>query len=250
PNPPRRSRRRARRRSTGIRSPPVPEPAEHAQRAEGVPPAGLALAVLHLDVNLARVDVLERPPAVRIPMALDDADGLGDALVGLDPRVAQVIEAAQDVVVPPGRERELEPARVDHLAGRLPPEQPPFEQVLLASGARLGHQGRPADRPLVLEQALEDVDRRAERGHRRAVLDLAVPAAVAELLPEQPLDERRHVDAEVRAGRDDVAVDARLDLALEEPALGPRWVPPGAVAPGDVLAHAAEGHVGLVAVGI
>ena len=35
-------------------------------------------------MGLARVDVLERPAAVGIPIALDDADRLGDALVGLD----------------------------------------------------------------------------------------------------------------------------------------------------------------------
>ena len=58
-----------------------------------------------------------------------------------------------------------------------------------------------------------------------------------ELLTEEPLDERRHVHAEVRPGRDDVAVDARLDLALEEAVLLPRRIPPGAVTPGDVLAN-------------
>ena len=59
------------------------EPVEHAHRAERVPPARLALAVLHLEVGLARVDVLERPPAIGIPIALDDPDRLGDPLVGL-----------------------------------------------------------------------------------------------------------------------------------------------------------------------
>ena len=167
-------------------------------------------------VGLARVDVLERPAAVGIAIVLDDSDRLGHALVGPDLGVAQVVEPAQDVVVPPGREREPQPVGVDHLAGRLPTEQPALEHVLLAALAGLPDLGRAADRPLVLEQALEDVDRRPERRHRRAVLDLAVPAAVRELLAEQPLDERRHVDAEVGARRDDVAVDARLDLALEE----------------------------------
>ena len=56
-----------------------------------------------------------------------------------------------------------------------------------------------------------------------------------ELLTEEPFDERRHVDAEGRAGGDDVAVDARLDLALEEAVLLPRRIPPRAVAPRDVL---------------
>ena len=89
----------------------------------------------------------------------------------------------------------------------------------------------------------------AERRHRRASLDLAVPAAVRELLTEQALDERRHVDAEVRAGRDDVAVDARLDLALEESVVRPRRFEPG-IPPGDVLADEADGALGLFALGI
>ena len=120
--------------------------------------------------------------------------------------------------MPPVREREPEPIGVDHLAGRLAPEQPALEHVLLAAATGLPYPGRTADRPLVLEEPFEDVDRRPERRDGRAVLDLAVPAAIRELLPEEPLNERRHVDAEVRPGGDDVAVDARLDLASKK-----RW---------------------------
>ena len=149
--------------------------------------------------------------------------------------------------MPPGRERERQPGGVDHLAGRLPTEQPPLEQVRLAATPCRGHDRRAADRPLVLEQALQDVDRRPERGHGRAVLHLAVPTAVGELLSQEALDERRHVHPEVRAGGHDVAVDARLDLAVEEAVVGP-WVLPGrAVAPGDVLADQADGPLGLLA---
>ena len=66
------------------------EPVEDAPRTERIPPARLALAVLHLEVGLARVDVLERPPAVGIPIALDDPDRLGNAFLGLDLGAAQV----------------------------------------------------------------------------------------------------------------------------------------------------------------
>src|SRR5439155_19232953 len=205
------------------------EPVEDPQRAKRVPAARLALAVLHLEVALAPEDVLERPAAVGIPIALDGLDRLGDALVGLVAGVAQVVEPAQDVVEVPVRERELEPAGVDHFAGALPAEQPTLEHVFLTTPAGLPDPGRATDRPLVLEQALEDVDRRPERRHRCAVLDLAVPAAVRELLAEEAVDERRHVDAEIRASGDDVAVDARLDLALEEPVVGPGILPLGTV---------------------
>ena len=71
-----------------------------------------------------------------------------------------------------------------------------------------------------------------------------------ELLAEEPLDERRHVDAEIRTRRDDVPVDARLDLAIEEAVVLPRWIPPGAVTPGHVRADEADGALGLLARGI
>src|SRR5439155_8643996 len=137
-------------------------------------------------------------------------------------------------------EREPEPARIDHLAGRFPSEEPALEHVLLAAAPCRGHVRRAVGCALVFEQALEDVDRRPERRHRRAVLDLAVPAAVGELLAEEAVDELRHVDPEIRAGRDDIAVDAGLDLALEEPVVGPGIRPLGAVAPGHALADEAD----------
>ena len=59
----------------------------------------------------------------------------------------------------------------------------------------------------------------------------------------------RHVDAEVGTRRDDVAVDARLDLTLEKRVVGPRglevWVPPG-----DSLADEADRAPRLLALGI
>src|SRR5215213_8211757 len=102
----------------------------------------------------------------------------------------------------------------------------------------------------MLEQALEDVDGRPERRDGCAVLDLAVPAAVRELLGEEPVDERRHVDAEVRAGRHDVAVDAWLDLALEEPVLGPRGNEWSAIAPRDVLLDTCDRRARPVGLGV
>ena len=102
----------------------------------------------------------------------------------------------------------------------------------------------------MLEQTLQHVDRRAERRHRRAVLDLAVPAAVRELLTEEPVNESLDVLAEVRAGRDDVAVDARLDLAVEEPVVVPWGIHRGAALPGDALADATDCPPGLITLGI
>src|SRR4051794_31541707 len=113
-------------------------------------------------MRLALVDVLEQPAAVGISLGVDDRDRLGGALIGRLARVAEVVEAAQNVVEVPGRERELEPGRIDHFAARLSSEEASLEQVLLTAATRRCDLRRAADRPLVLEQTLEDVDRGPE----------------------------------------------------------------------------------------
>ncbi|MEZ5284867.1 MAG: hypothetical protein R2712_08675 [Vicinamibacterales bacterium] len=67
-----------------------------------------------------------------------------------------------------------------------------------------------------------------ERRADRSVLGLAVPAAVLQLLAEQTFDDGGDVQAEVGAERHGAAVDARLDLAVEEPL--PRVLPAAVVA--------------------
>ena len=64
--------------------------------------------------------------------------------------------------------------------------------------------------------ALEHPDGRVERPTHRAVLGLAVPAAILVLLADEALDDGMDVQPEVGALDDNHAVDARLDLALEE----------------------------------
>src|SRR5262249_55944160 len=75
---------------------------------------------------------------------------------------------------------------------------------------------RNAERLLEREQPFEHADRRVERRAHRAALGLAVPAAVRELFAQQAIDEPIAALAEIGAECDDPAVDARLDLALEE----------------------------------
>ena len=123
------------------RLPALREPVEHAHRAESVPATRRALAILHLEVRRALADVLEGPPAIRTPVALNDPDCLGDALVWPLAGIAQVVERPEDVVVVPVRERELEVAGVDYLARRLPTEQPALEHVLLAPASGRSHVG-------------------------------------------------------------------------------------------------------------
>ena len=124
-----------------------------------------------------------------VALRLDQLDRLGHALVGRDAGSAQVLESPQHVVVPPGREGEARPGGVDDLTGRPPPEETALEEVLLPAEAGLRHL-RPAPAgQFVLEQGFQHADRGVERRPRRAVRRLAVPAAVGQLLAEQPVDD-------------------------------------------------------------
>src|SRR5437762_1103516 len=97
-----------------------PSPAQDPQGAERVPAARPTIAVLEREIDLPRMAVLELPAPVRVSALLDDFDGLGQPRIGRVPiGRSKVLEAAQEVVEVPGRERELEPGRVDDLAGRF-----------------------------------------------------------------------------------------------------------------------------------
>src|SRR3989441_11870902 len=103
----------------------------------------------------------------------------------------------------------------------------------------------------MLQETLEDVDRRVERSAGRAILLLAIPPAIGHLLAEQPLDDACHVLAEVRAERNDASVDARFDLAREHGPTVPRgsWVVPRRVVANEayrvsrLVARRVEAHV-------
>src|SRR5262245_35930584 len=95
-------------------------------------------------------------------------------------------------------------------------EHAAFEKIVLAPASCFGDLGAAAGPTLVFAQSLEHADRRVERGARGAVLGLAVPAAVRQLLAEQPVDEMANVLTEIGPARRHLAVDARLDLTFEE----------------------------------
>jgi hypothetical protein len=63
------------------------------------------------------MEEVERPASVLVAARDHDFDGLTDAAVGFDSCIAQIIESAQDVVVPESREGEAQPAFVDDFAG-------------------------------------------------------------------------------------------------------------------------------------
>src|SRR5215470_6144150 len=197
-------------------------PAKHAQRAQGIPPARSALALVRLNRHHAGMHSLEQPSSVGAALGRDELDGLGHTLVRRDAGAAQVVKPAQYVVVPPCREGEALPRTValpialDRLARRPPTHEPPREQVFLPTETGLGRLPAACARPFVLEQGFQHADGGVERRPRRTVWCFAVPAAVWQLLSEQAVDDAPDVLAEVGADRGDLPIDARLDLAGKE----------------------------------
>ena len=72
---------------------------------------------------------VERPAPVLVAALNHGFDGLTDAAVRFDSCISQIIESAQDVVVPKRRERETEPAFVDDFAGSERAEHAALEQI-------------------------------------------------------------------------------------------------------------------------
>src|SRR6185437_669920 len=103
-------------------------PPEDAHGPERVPPARLAFAVIDREIQLAGMRVLQRPAPVRVTLGPDQPDRLGRPVVGGGAGRAQVVEAAEHVVVPERRVGELRPRSraaglavlLDRLAGRQP----------------------------------------------------------------------------------------------------------------------------------
>src|SRR5215831_4587354 len=195
-------------------------PLEHPERAEGVPAAWRARAVLKIEVDAARMDAVEQPPAVGLPLRPHDRYRLRHPGIGACARLPEVVERPQHVAVPVVRKRELEIRRLGDGPRALTAEQAALKQVLLTTAAGDAHLRGPAGRALELKQAVEHVDRGVEGGPHRSVLGLAVPAAVSEPLGQDPLDSRPGVHTEVRPGLDRPAVDAGLDLPVEVPLPG------------------------------
>jgi len=64
-------------------------------------------------------------------------DGVTDAAVGFDSCISQIVESAQDVVVPKRRERDARPAFVDDFAGAKRAEHAAIEEIIFGALASL-----------------------------------------------------------------------------------------------------------------
>ena len=133
---------------------------------------------------------VERPAPVLVAALNHGFDGFTDAAVGFDSCIPQIIESAQDVVVPKRREREAEPAFVDDFAGSKRAEHTALEQIVFGPLAGLSDGRRFAPCSFVFQQSFEHADggmeRRAPAGALRdKTACFAVPAAIFELLAQE-----------------------------------------------------------------
>jgi hypothetical protein len=162
-------------------------PAENAESAQGVPAAGAADGGFHLEGNKFGMTKVERPASVLVATLDYNFDRFADAAVGFDSGVAQIVESAQDVVVPEGWVRETEPALVDDFSGAKRAEQVAIEEIFFGALAGLGdflrhgvRGGGFASGSFVFKQAFEDADGAME-GRTRAFRSFAIPATIVEL---------------------------------------------------------------------
>src|SRR5437762_12009587 len=88
-------------------------PTQDSESAQCIPAACTADIGLHLQWNMFGMKEVQRPPPVLVAALDHDFDGIPNVAVGFDSCVPQIIESAQDVVVPKRREREVQPALVD-----------------------------------------------------------------------------------------------------------------------------------------
>ncbi len=72
---------------------------------------------------------VQRPASVLVPALDHNFDGVTDAAVGFDSCVPQIVQSAQDVVVPKCREGEAQPAFVDDFASSKRAEHATLKQI-------------------------------------------------------------------------------------------------------------------------
>jgi hypothetical protein len=101
---------------------------------------------------------VQRLAPVLVAALHHDFDGVTDAAIGFESSISQIIESAQDVVVPKRREREAQPAFVGDFASSQRAEHAALEQIVFSplAGPRDGRRFAPCS--FVFEQSFEHAD--------------------------------------------------------------------------------------------
>src|SRR4051812_7011024 len=89
-------------------------PAQNSHRAKRVPATRQSSTFFEREVEMVRVRYVLQPAAVRSALPIDERKGLVDPRVCGFARGAEVVEAAQHVVVVAGRKCKVEKRRVRH----------------------------------------------------------------------------------------------------------------------------------------
>src|SRR6266480_3281176 len=112
-------------------------PTQDSESAQCIPAACTADAGLHLQWNMFGMKEVERPAPVLVAALNHGFDGVTDGAVGFDSCIPQIVESAQDIVVPKRREREAEPAFIEDFAGSKRAEHAALEQIVFGPLASL-----------------------------------------------------------------------------------------------------------------
>src|SRR6185312_9111575 len=147
-------------------------PIQHPQGAQSIPAARPSLALVRRDRHPAGILGLQGPSAAFVTLRGYERDRLGNTLVGHRLGATKIVEAPQDVVMPPRRKGEATPLGAalaipgDQLTRRPAPKETALEQIFLAAQTSSGDRRR-ALRPgnarlLELQQRLEHADRGVE----------------------------------------------------------------------------------------
>jgi hypothetical protein len=190
-------------------------PTQNSESAQRIPAARPADAGLQLQWNVFGMKEVQRPAPVLVAALHHGFDGVSEAVIGFGSCIPQIIESAQDIVVPKRREREAEPAFVDDFAGSERTEHAALKQIVFAPFTGLNDGGRFAPRSFVFEEPFEHADGGMER--RTAALGcFAVPAAIFELLAQESRGQCLVRFLEIRADGENSAIDAGLRFAVKE----------------------------------
>src|SRR5438874_327307 len=185
---------------------------------------------------------IERPAPILVPALNHGFDGLTKAVVGLDSCIPQIIESAQDVVVPKRRERETEPAFVDDFPGSKRAEHTALQQIVFGPLAGLRDGRRFAPCSFIFEQSFEHADGAMER-RAPALWRFAVPAAIFQLLAQELIGQRVVRFFEIRANAENSAVDAGLRFTVKERPVVEQFKY-------ETLVHAVDHFASLFAAGV
>jgi len=160
---------------------------------------------------------MEGPAAVGEAGVVEDGDGVGEAGVAGGVDGLEVVEGAEDVVVPAGREGEAEEGGLDDFAGAVGAEEAVEEEEFAAAALGGTDNAEVAGAMEFVEaEAFEDGDGGVDGGMGGAGGAAAVPTAVGHLLLEEVAGEgmaARVVVLEVGEKREDHAGDAGFALA-------------------------------------